>query len=157
MSASTDPCAANTITVTVVATGPIFKACVAQLTISGLINTATQDGSLQLSGAAVTDGFFENSGSWTQSSGDLVVTLAADIVKGCENNKFEFALENRPGSSDGVQTVSISAGASAILSDASMVVGGNFLNVEAIGFNAKDIASSNTDPCAVSCGSSACF
>jgi len=155
---STDPCAANTISVTVAATGPIFKACVTQITIAGLLNTATDDTqSLELTGPAVVNGLFQGSGSWTQSSGDLVVTLAADIIKGCDLHVFQFALQNRPASSDGVQTVSISTDASAILPAQSMNVAGNFLNVESISFNTKAIASNSNDPCAVRGGPSACI
>jgi hypothetical protein len=151
-SSSTDPCADNAITVDIHADGPIFKACVTQITISGLFNTRTADSSdLALTGAAVTGGLFVSPGSWTQSSGTLVVSLEADIIKGCELSTFVFDLINRPASYDGVQTVSISTGNPAvILPDAEMTVAGNFLNVESIGFNSKTISSDNTDPCGVS-------
>ena len=148
---STDPCAENTITVYIQADGPIFKACVTQITISGLFNTRTADSDLALTGAAVSDGLFVSLGSWTQSSGTLVVSLEADIIKGCELSTFAFNLINRPASYDGVQTVSISTGNPAvILPNADMTVAGNFLNVESIGFNSKTISSDNTDPCGVS-------
>lgn len=150
-SSSTDPCADNTISVTVHANGPVFRTCVTTITISGLLDTATPDStSLDIGGLAASAGLIESTASWVQSSGTIIIDLAADIITGCEDMEFQFTLENRPGSSDGIQTVSISTGdPDSPFPDASVTVGSNFLNVESVAFNIKDISSDDTDPCAV--------
>ena len=68
---------------------PLLAACLPVITIRGLKETHTLDGVVPITG----DGAFNATGTWTKSSGQLVVGIDQDTVAG-QNYSFSFVVNN---------------------------------------------------------------
>lgn len=83
--------ATNTITFTVQPAGPLSSGSI--LTLTGLDTSQTVDGSLTLSGAGAS--IFGSSGSWTQSTGTLVLTVdSGQTLPAGSDTVITFELQN---------------------------------------------------------------
>jgi len=152
-SGSTNPCASSLITVQLRTTGPVFKSCVTEITLSGLTakNTADND-ALTLSSSSVNDQTFEATGRWLQDSGSLTFQLKATILKGCTDNTFTFDLKNQVEAGDRIVSgLILSTGNPAlVMPDLGITKTSNdFLAVEELTFDSKSITTSNTNPCGI--------
>ncbi len=152
-SGSTNPCASSLITVQLRTTGPVFKSCVSEITLSGLTakNTADND-ALTLSSSSVNDQTFEATGRWLQDSGSLTFQLKATILKGCTDNTFTFDLKNQVEAGDRIVSgLILSTGNPAlVMPDLGITKTSNdFLAVEELTFDSKSITTSNTNPCGI--------
>ena len=77
------------------------------ITLAGLTGSATGDGSLTISGAGAS--IFGSAGSWTQSTGTLVLTVdTAQTLPTGSDTVITFTLTN-PASSSGVTSVNLSS------------------------------------------------
>ena len=88
------PCANNSLTVLLRTDGPLFQRCANDITVAGLLGSATpDDASLDLS--TTPSGIFGATGNWVQDSGVLTVPVAANaVVMGCTDVTFVFDLLN---------------------------------------------------------------
>jgi hypothetical protein len=149
-SGSKNPCASSLITVQLRTTGPVFKSCVTQITLSGLTDKETADGALTLSGTSIVNvQTFEPTGAWLQA-GSLTFQIKAAILKGCTVNTFTFELTNKVEAMDSVVLgLKLSTGNPALPDLDIINPSSNFLEVEKLTFLSKSITTSNTDPCGI--------
>ena len=104
---SSQPCALNTISVTVSASFSIRMQCTPMLTITGLTGTTTQGDaatwtdhpswpqysvSISSTGAA---GYFSSTAAWDQTTGELILILDKDL-SGLNQYDAHFQLQNGP-------------------------------------------------------------
>jgi hypothetical protein len=108
------------------------------ITLSGLTGSATGDGSLTISGAGAS--IFGSAGSWTQSTGTLVLTVdTAQTLPTGSDTVVTFTLTN-PSSGSGVTSVNLS---STNFTTAS--ISGLFLEAVANKYNIPDSTDQQTD------------
>jgi hypothetical protein len=101
------------------------------ITLSGLTGSATTDGSVTISGAGAS--IFGSAGSWTQSTGTLVLTVdTAQTLPTGSDTVVSFTLTN-PASGSGVTSVNLSSTGFTTAS-----ISGLFLEAEANKYNIPD-------------------
>lgn len=108
------------------------------ITLSGLTGSATTDGSVTLSGAGAT--IFGSAGSWTQSTGTLVLTVdTAQTLATGSDTVVIFTLTN-PVSGSGVTSVNLSSTGFTTAS-----ISGLFLEAVANKYNIPDSTDQQTE------------
>ena len=100
------------------------------ITLSGLTGSATTDGSVSLSGAGAA--IFGSAGSWTQSTGTLVLTVDSGQTLPTSDTVVSFTLTN-PASDSGVTSVNLSSTGFTTAS-----ISGLFLEAQANKYNIPD-------------------
>jgi len=109
------------------------------ITLSGLTGSATGDGSVSLSGAGASI-FSGSAGSWTQSTGTLVLTVdTAQTLPTGSNTIVTFTLTN-PASGSGVTSVNLSSTGFTTAS-----ISGLFLEAVANKYNIPDSTDQQTE------------
>ena len=130
------PSATNILTFTVQPDTALSAS--SSITLSGLTGSATADGSLTISGAGAS--IFGSAGSWTQSTGTLVLTVdTAQTLPTGSDTVVSFTLTN-PVSSSGVTSVDLS---STNFTTAS--ISGLFLEAVANKYNIPDSTDQQTE------------
>ena len=123
------PSASNILTFTVQPDSDISAG--SSITLSGLTGSATSDGSLTISGAGATT--FGSAGTWTQSTGTLVLTVdSGQTLSTSSNTVVTFTLTN-PASGSGVTSVNLSSTGFTTAS-----ISGLFLEAQANQYNIPD-------------------
>jgi hypothetical protein len=108
------------------------------ITLSGLTGSATGDGSLTISGAGAS--IFGSAGSWTQSTGTLVLTVdTAQTLPTGSDTVVTFTLTNSA-SSSGVTSVNLSSSGFTTAS-----ISGLFLEASANKYNIPDSTDQQTE------------
>jgi len=108
------------------------------ITLSGLTGSATGDGSVTLSGAGAS--IFGSAGSWTQSTGTLVLTVdSGQTLPTGSDTVVTFTLTN-PSSGSGVNSVNLSSTGFTTAS-----ISGLFLEAQANQYNIPDSTDQQTE------------
>ena len=108
------------------------------ITLSGLTGSATSDGSLTIAGAGAS--IFGSAGTWTQSTGTLVLTVdSGQTLSTGSDTVVSFTLTN-PASGSGVTSVNLSSSGFATVS-----ISGLFLETQANQYNIPDSTDQQTD------------
>lgn len=108
------------------------------ITLSGLTGSATGDGSVSLSGAGAV--IFGSAGSWTQSTGTLVLTVdSGQTLPTGSDTVVSFTLTN-PASGSGVTSVNLSSTGFTTAS-----ISGLFLEAQANQYNIPDSTDQQTE------------
>ena len=108
------------------------------ITLSGLTGSATGDGSVTLSGAGAS--IFGSAGSWTQSTGTLVLTVdSGQTLPTGSDTVVSFTLTN-PASGSGVTSVNLSSSGFTTAS-----ISGLFLEAQANQYNIPDSTDQQTE------------
>lgn len=108
------------------------------ITLSGLTGSATSDGSVSLSGAGAS--IFGSAGSWTQSTGTLVLTVdSGQTLSTGSDTVVTFTLTNQA-SSSGVTSVNLSSTGFTTAS-----ISGLFLEAAANKYNIPDSTDQQTE------------
>jgi len=108
------------------------------ITLSGLTGSATTDGSVSLSGAGAA--IFGSAGSWTQSTGTLVLTVdSGQTLPTGSDTVVSFTLTN-PASGSGVTSVNLSSTGFTTAS-----ISGLFLEAQANQYNIPDSTDQQTE------------
>lgn len=108
------------------------------ITLSGLTGSATTDGSVTISGAGAS--IFGSTGSWTQSTGTLVLTVdTAQTLPTGSDTVVSFTLTN-PSSGSGVTSVNLSSTGFTTAS-----ISGLFLEASANKYNIPDSTDQQTE------------
>ena len=153
------PCANNSLTVLLRTDGPLFQACVPQLTLAGLHGSVTaSDSSLATtvtpSGALAASGEWTNTGgtglTWDNSGaiGTLLLPLAKTaLIQGCKDYAISFVLAN-PVRPQAAASVTLTVPAVVSGSKISALSGSNTdpMKVVDVVWQAS-ISGSSTDPC----------
>jgi len=130
------PSASNILTFTVQPDSEISAG--SSITLSGLTGSATADGSLTISGAGAT--IFGSAGTWTQSTGTLVLTVdTAQTLPTGSNTVVTITLTN-PASGSGVTSVNLSSTGFTTAS-----ISGLFLEAVANKYNIPDSTDQQTE------------
>lgn len=126
----------NTLTFTVQPSASISAG--SSITLSGLTGSATTDGSVTISGAGAS--IFGSAGSWTQSTGTLVLTVdTAQTLPTGSDTVVSFTLTN-PSSGSGVTSVNLSSSGFTTAS-----ISGLFLEAAANKYNIPDSTDQQTE------------
>ena len=130
------PSSSNVFTLTLQPSASISTG--SSVTLSGLTGSATVDGSLTLSGAGAA--IFGSAGSWTQSTGTLVLTVdTAQTLPTGSDTVISFTLTN-PSSGSGVTSVDLSSSGYNTAS-----ISGLFLEASANKYNIPDSTDQQTE------------